>query len=198
MSSCDGKMRDHDYATEGGFTYLWTLMLVALMGVGLVIASEVYSTSVQREKEMELIFIGREFRDAIGRYYETVGIGAQRQYPASLEDLLKDPRFPNAKRHLRRIYVDPMTGKSNWGTVLVNGRIAGIYSLSEKTPIKQGNFEPPEASFRGKTKYSEWRFTYPPELQMTPPAPAMEPNIAARPLMEYRKEDGKSLQGTKP
>lgn len=173
-------------------------MLVALMGVSLAITSEMYLTSVQREKERELIFIGREFRDAIGRYYETVGAGAQRQYPVSLEDLLKDPRFPNARRHLRRIYIDPMTGNGKWGTVLVNGRIAGVYSLSEKTPIKQDNFESAESSFRGKEKYSEWRFTYPPELQLISPAQAPVPNAAAKPLMESIKEDGKGQQGTKP
>jgi hypothetical protein len=150
--------------TQRGFAYMWTLLLVAFMGVALVIASEIYSTTVTRDKERELIFIGREFRAAIARYYESNVAGGQRQYPLSIEDLLKDPRFPNNQRHLRRIYVDPMTGKNEWGTILVKGRIAGIYSLSDKAPMKQDNFEATEASFKGKKKYSEWAFTYPSDL----------------------------------
>lgn len=152
---------------QGGFAYLWTLLLVAFMGVGLVIVSEVYSTSLQRERERELIFIGREFRNAIGRFYESPTSGGQRQYPAALEDLLKDPRFPNGRRYLRRIYIDPMTGEDAWGLIRVNGRIVGVHSLSDKTPIKQDNFDTTEAVFRGKAKYSEWSFTYPPDLLLS-------------------------------
>lgn len=161
MSSCKS------IASERGFSYLWTLFLIAFMSIGLVIASEVYSTGVRRDKERELIFIGREFRNAIGRYYESGSANGQRQYPAALEDLLKDPRFPNTRRYLRRIYTDPMTGKGEWGIVWVKGRIAGIYSLSTQKPIKQDNFEALEAGFRGKEKYSEWTFTYPADLVLT-------------------------------
>jgi type II secretory pathway pseudopilin PulG len=165
-----------------GFAYLWTLLLVAFMGVGLVIAGEVYSTAVQREKERELIFIGREFRQAIARYYESNPAGGQRQYPVSLEELVADPRFPGGKRYLRRIYVDPMIGKSQWGRIMVKGRIAGIYSLSEKRPIKQDNFESTEASFRGKEKYSEWVFTYPPDLMLATPETAISRGDGSNPM----------------
>lgn len=162
-----------------GFAYLWTLLLIALMGVGLVIASEIYSTAVQRDRERQLIFIGREFRNAIARYYESNAGGAQHQYPATLDDLLKDPRFPHAQRHLRRLYIDPMTGKAEWGTVLIKGRIAGIHSLSEKMPIKQDHFEVSEAGFRGKEKYAEWVFTYPSDLLLSQPKNNISPDNRA-------------------
>jgi hypothetical protein len=165
IKACPGKSAQAMW--NQGFAYLWTLMLVALMGVGLVVASEIYSTTLRRDKERELIFIGREFRNAIGRYYESNLTGGQRQYPTSLESLLKDSRFPNARRYLRRIYTDPMTGKNEWGLVLVKGQIMGVHSLSDTAPIKQDNFEAAEATFRGKEKYSEWTFTYPPDLLLT-------------------------------
>ena len=85
-------------------------MLVAFMGVAAVIASDLYATSVRRDKERELIFIGHEFRTAIGRYYNSRA-GGQAVYPLTLDELLKDPRFPSPRRHLRRLYVDPVTGK---------------------------------------------------------------------------------------
>ncbi|MBS1196694.1 MAG: type secretion system protein [Proteobacteria bacterium] len=147
-----------------GFTYLWVLLLVALMGVGLVLAVEIDSTAAQREQEKEMLSIGRQFRRAIGQYHETQIVGGKREYPASLDDLLKDNRFPGMRRHLRKIFVDPMTGKAEWGLVRVGGRIVGVHSLSERTPIKQEGFEPEDMSLRGKQKISEWVFTYPPEL----------------------------------
>jgi len=147
-----------------GFTYLWVLFLVALMGVGLTVAVEIDSVAAQRERERELLAVGRQFRSAIGRYYETQLTGGRREYPASLEDLLRDNRAPGIRRYLRKIFVDPMTGKAEWGFVRAGGRIVGVHSLSEREPIKQEGFEPEDMGFRGKKHVKEWVFTYPPEL----------------------------------
>lgn len=151
-------------ARQGGFTYLWLLLLVAFMGVGLTVAAEIDSTSARRDREKELLAIGRQFQSAIGRYYEVQAAGGRKEYPASLDDLLQDKRVPGIRRHLRKVFVDPMSGKAEWGLVLVGGRIAGVHSLSEATPIKQDNFAPEQAGLRGKQKYSEWLFVYPYDL----------------------------------
>lgn len=147
-----------------GFAYLWLLFTVAAIGLSWSLAAELYVTSVQREKEKQLLAIGRQFRQALGRYYEVQGQGNVNTYPPSLDDLLLDPRSLTPKRHLRKIFVDPMTGKAEWGLFKVGARVAGIYSLSEKMPIKQGGFEADDAAFSGKQKYSEWVFTYPADL----------------------------------
>lgn len=73
-------------------------------------------------------------------------------------------RSPGVQRHLRRIYIDPMTGKSEWGLIRVAGRIVGIHSLSDRKPIKRDHFDAEDAACRNKEKYSEWTFTYPPDL----------------------------------
>ena len=135
---------------EHGFAYLWTLLLVAFMGIGLTVGAEIYSTSVQRDKEKELLFIGRQFRDAIGRYYEGQLQGGARAYPVTLDELLQDTRSPGARRYLRKRFVDPMTGKPEWGLVIVAGRIVGVHSPSEKAPIKLDNFERSEERRVGK------------------------------------------------
>ena len=145
---------------RGGFAYLWTLLLMAFMGVATLIASHAYQIGVQRDQERELLFIGHEFRNALQRYYEF----GQHEYPLELEDLLKEKRVPNVQRYLRRIYRDPLTGKTDWVLVRLNGRIVGLHSLSDKTAIKQGNFEPDDSGFVGKAKYSEWVFVYPVNL----------------------------------
>lgn len=187
-------------AVAAGFAYLWTLMLIAFMGTGLTLASHLYQMSMQREKEAELLFIGRQFRTALARYHASGPANAKDQYPATLEDLLKDPRYPNTVRHLRRLYRDPMTGKSEWGTVMLQGRVVGVHSLSEKKPIKQDNFEASDAQFRSKEKYSEWLFTYPPDLllkddgkatQANPGAPNPAPGVGGG-------MTGKPLDGTAP
>ena len=147
-----------------GYTYLWMLLLVALMGLGLTLAVEIDSVAAQRDREKELLSIGRQFQEAIGRYCGTPLPNGRREYPAGLEDMLKDNRIPGIRRHLRKIFVDPMTGKAEWGLVRVGGRIVGVYSLSERLPIKQDGFEMEQMSFRNKQKYTEWVFSYPPGL----------------------------------
>jgi type II secretory pathway pseudopilin PulG len=149
---------------QTGFTYFWLLLIVALIGLGLSVAAEVDSVATQREKEKELLAVGRQFRTAIGRYYESLMVAGKHQYPTSLEDLLQDNRVPGVRRHLRKIFVDPITGKNEWGLISLNGRIVGVHSLSQKTPIKQNAFEADEERFQARQKYTEWLFTYPPGL----------------------------------
>ncbi|WP_175048169.1 type II secretion system protein [Duganella vulcania] len=150
---------------QRGFAYLWTLMLVAFMGVGLTIAADLYTTAMRRDKERELLFIGHEFRHALEGYNKANGAG---QYPLTLEELLKDPRFPSAKRHLRRLYNDPITGKPDWALVLQQGRIVGIRSTSAQRPIKQDNFDDDDAGLAKKPRYADWLFTYPHDLFTVP------------------------------
>lgn len=157
--------RSNNSRRQGGFAYLWTLMLVAFMGVGLTIAADLYATAMRRDKERELLFIGHEFRHALEAYNKANGAG---QYPLTLEELLKDPRFPNARRHLRRLYNDPITGKPDWALVLQQGRIVGIRSTSTRRPIKQDNFDDDDAGLAKKPRYADWIFAYPYDLFIVP------------------------------
>ena len=137
----------------GGFTYIAVLVLIALVGMGLVLASELWLTAQKREKERELLFTGNQFRRAIEMYSAT---GA---YPKRLEDLLQDPRVPGVRRYLRKIYRDPITGSNEWGLVRSSGDvIIGVYSLSDERPLKQAEFRLVDQDFKGKKKYSEWVF----------------------------------------
>jgi type II secretory pathway pseudopilin PulG len=154
---------------QRGFTYLTILFVVAIMSGGLAMIGEVWHTSAAREKEAELLHIGNEYRKAIERYYLS-GTGV-RQYPKNLADLVKDPRQPGTVRHLRRLYPDPITGNDEWGLVKsADGGFAGVYSLSEAAPLKTAGFAVRDASFEGKTKYSDWQFVF-----SAPAAPAAKP-----------------------
>ena len=111
---------------QSGFTYLMVLFAVAFMGVVLAAAGETWQSVRQREREVELLFVGNAFRQAIGGYYEGTP-GPAKRFPRSLEELLKDPRYLATRRYLRKIYVDPVTGKSEWG--LVKGPDGGIIGV---------------------------------------------------------------------
>jgi type II secretory pathway pseudopilin PulG len=150
-----------------GFTYMAVLFLVAIMAGGLALTGDVWHTATMREKEAELLFVGNQYRKAIQRYYLT---GPQRQYPRSLEDLLKDPRQPATVRYLRKLYPDPITG-NEWVLVKApDGGILGVHSASEEKPFKTGNFKLRDRSFDGVEKYSDWKFIFQP-APVTKPGP---------------------------
>jgi type II secretory pathway pseudopilin PulG len=154
--------------TAGGFTYLTVLFIVAILTTGLALVGEVWHTAAMRDKEADLLFAGNQYRKAIARYYLS---GPQRQYPRSLDDLLKDPRRPGAERYLRKLYPDPLTGKE-WILVKApDGGILGVHSASEEMPFKTARFKARDASFEGAQKYSDWKFIYQPAAA-APKAPA--------------------------
>src|SRR6266850_1917689 len=136
-----GRMRSQ----QDGFAYLTILFIVAIMAGGLAVVGQVWQTAAVREREAELLHIGNEYRKAIERYYLTPpeggGVQPRWQYPKNLTDLIKDPGYGRALRHLRRLYPDPITGNAEWGLVKApDGGIAGVYSLSEDAPLKTGGF----------------------------------------------------------
>jgi type II secretory pathway pseudopilin PulG len=147
-------------AFEQGFTFIGVLILVAIAGVALAGVGQLWSTAAKREKEAQLLFVGDEFRRAIGSYYE--GSPGVKQFPQRLEDLLEDERLPVIRRHLRKIYVDPMTGKAEWGLVKYGERIIGVYSVSKDKPLKAANFKPEDDAFKAAGAYADWQFTYQP------------------------------------
>lgn len=145
-----------------GFTLIGVLILCAFMGAGLLAYGELASNAAQREKERELLFVGNQFREAIGAYYERTP-GAVKRFPARLSDLLEDRRHPVPQRHLRRIYADPMTGNAQWGLIEApEGGIMGVYSLSEAQPIKTGAFAARDRMFAEASRYADWQFAYTP------------------------------------
>ncbi len=144
---------------HSGFTYIGVLMLVAVSGIGLAGVGIVWHQDAQREREKELLFIGEEFRHAIGSYYESTP-DSVKQYPKKLEDLLLDNRFPVTKRHLRKVYTDPFSSDADWGLMMQQDQIVGVYSLSELVPIKTTGFLPQYEAFGSAKKYSEWKFIY--------------------------------------
>jgi type II secretory pathway pseudopilin PulG len=155
-----------------GFTYLTALFMIAIMSAGLALVGEMWETTARREREAELLYVGNQYRLAIQRYY----LSGPQQYPRTFQDLLKDPRIPAPRRHLRQLYRDPVTGSNEWAIVKgPDGGIMGVYSKSEEAPLKVTNFRLRDRDFENAKKYADWKFVFVPTAlgqQQRPGAPA--------------------------
>jgi hypothetical protein len=113
--------------------------------------------SDQRDKELQLLFIGDQFRMAIARYY-----AFGHQYPRSLQDLLEDKRYPVARRYLRQLYRDPLTNDTDWTLIPdpMNVGVMGVASKSKLAPVKRAGFSAIEVGFADSDCYCAWQFLY--------------------------------------
>jgi hypothetical protein len=135
------------------------LVAVAVVGAGSAFSVSIGTSLARREAERQLLDAGLAFQVALRSY---AGPGATRGGPASLDDLLKDPRAPGLRRHLRRIPHDPLTGRAEWGVVRdAQGGIVGVYSLASTRPIQQDNFPAVLQGFEGADAYRQWVFGLP-------------------------------------
>jgi type II secretory pathway pseudopilin PulG len=145
-----------------GFAYLLLLIAVAVIGLAATASVSLGAQMARRDAERQLLAIGLEFQNAL-RSYAGVAPGSTianaARGPRTLEELLKDPRTPAIRRHLRQHYDDPLTGKAEWGLVVDSGGfIVGIYSLAEGRPIRQEGFEPTQSGFDNASSYRQWVF----------------------------------------
>lgn len=164
---------------QRGFTYIALLFSVAIISAVLGATAVVWHTQVQRDKEQDLLFIGHAYRDAIAEYYERTP-GNAKQYPKKLEDLLEDKRQARLTRYLRKLYRDPITGSKEWGIVAGPGEtIAGVYSLSTKSPIKSAKFDEFDREFVGASSYVDWKF-----LPLQPPVQTSPTGAPTKPGAE--------------
>lgn len=150
---------------QNGFAYILLLVSIAVIGIVASSSLSVGALVSRRDAEQNLLTVGMEFEQALRSYAGIPGKAINvpiARGPRTLEELLKDPRSPAVKRHLRQIYADPLTGKAEWGLVKdPAGFIVGVYSLAEGTPIKRTGFDGVQTHFEEATSYSGWAFGLP-------------------------------------
>jgi general secretion pathway protein G len=110
---------------QSGYTLAELVMVAAVMVALASVTLPVVKFTAKRTKEMELRAALREMRSAIDEYkrYSDMGLipvdlGTE-GYPAELEVLVEGVELVGQidKKHkfLRRLPIDPMTGKDEWG-----------------------------------------------------------------------------------
>jgi type II secretory pathway pseudopilin PulG len=105
-----------------GYTLLALLVAITIMGIGLLVAIPVWQTQIQREKEVELIFRGHQYVEAI-RIYQMLYPGS---FPKTLEELLEE-------KCIRKLFPDPMTKDGEWNLILP---YQGVSTKKGTTPQK--------------------------------------------------------------
>ena len=143
-----------------GFSLIELIIAVTILGILAGAAVPIARVRVRRDKERELRRDLWEMRDAIDRYKDAADRGAFQTkvgtdyYPPDLETLVNGVDVQGKKvRFLRRIPVDPMTGKAEWGlrsdqdepdsTSWGGQNVFDVYSNSQGTAMDG-------------TKYADW------------------------------------------
>ena len=143
-----------------GFTLIELIVATAIMVILVSMAVPVTSFAIKRERERELRYDLWMMRDAIDRYKDAadraafqIKLGSE-GYPPDLETLVNGVDSNGKKlKFLRRIPIDPMTGKPEWGLHSMQDdptsdswggeSVFDVYTKSEATALDG-------------TKYKDW------------------------------------------
>jgi len=150
-------------SANAGMTLLELIIACAILMILSSAALPIAKYTIVRQKEAELRRDLREMKDAVDRYKDAadrnqirVEIGSE-GYPPDLETLVKGVQLGASSdrkiRFLRKIPVDPMTGRAEWGLRAVQDdpdstswggkNVFDVYSKSTSTALDG-------------TKYSDW------------------------------------------
>jgi general secretion pathway protein G len=145
---------------QSGLTLVELIVTVAILAILASAAVPLASFRVKREKERELRYDLWQMRDAIDHYKDAADRHAfitkvdSQNYPPDLDTLVKGVDAQGKKlKFLRRIPVDPMTGKAEWTMRSMqddaNSDSWGGQNLFDVASKSQGK------ALDG-TKYSDW------------------------------------------
>jgi len=145
---------------ERGLTLIELIVTVFILAILASAAIPVARFQIKRQKERELRYDLWMMRDAIDKYKDAADRGAfqtkvdSQNYPPDLDTLVNGVEVQSKKvKFLRRIPIDPMTGKAEWGmrsmkddpdsTSFSGDSVFDVYSKSDGTALDG-------------TKYSTW------------------------------------------
>jgi hypothetical protein len=113
---------------QGGFAMLLVFVMAAAVAIMLYRELPRVAFEAQRNKEQLLIERGEQYSRAIQLY-----VRKWKKYPATIDDL----ESTNQVRFLRKRYIDPMSGKSEWRLIKVGPGGVFLDSLVHKPPSLQ-------------------------------------------------------------
>ncbi len=134
------------------------MAVVAVVGIGLAAIGPMWSDAARREREQELLRVGELYAQAI-EAYRAQSPGSLKRYPPELDSLTLDTRFVGTRRHIRKLYADPLQPNRPWGLVrAADGGIQGVYSLDERQPLLRSGLSLGTTQLTPAQRYSDWKF----------------------------------------
>lgn len=112
--------------SQSGYALVMVMFFLALLILSMAAAAPTVLSSIQREKEAEMVWRGKQYTRGIRMYYMKMN-----RFPTSLDDLTK-PK--TGIRFMRQAYKDPMNQvDGSWRLIYVgpNGQLIG--SVSNRT-----------------------------------------------------------------
>jgi general secretion pathway protein G len=145
---------------ERGLTLVELIVTVAILAILAAGAAPIARFKVKRDKERELKYDLWTMRDAIDKYKDAADKGAfqtkvdSQNYPPDLETLVNGVDVQGKKvKFLRRIPVDPMTGKQDWGMrSMQDDPTSDSYGGQSVFDV----FSKSQGTALDGTKYSDW------------------------------------------
>ena len=155
------KRQDSHILSESGMTLLELIIAASILLILASAALPVFRFTVVRQKESELRRDLREMRNAIDRYKDyadrnQIRVAVESEgYPPDLETLVKGVQLgagdTSKVRFLRRIPIDPMTGRAEWGLRSVQDDpdstswggqdVFDVYSKSQATALDGSRYQ---------------------------------------------------------
>jgi hypothetical protein len=143
---------------QRGFVMALTLLLLMVVTSVMLLMARRWELEEKSVRERDLYWMGGQFAAALGSYALATPAGMS-PAPRELADLLRDDRGPALRQHLRRLYVDPMTGRTDWAVVRApDGAIVGVHSRSRGRPLARDGLWPVDPAFVAARHYSDWVF----------------------------------------
>jgi type II secretory pathway pseudopilin PulG len=143
---------------QRGFTYVAVLAILALLGIALAAVGTRWADRVQREREQELLRVGKLYAQAILAYHRG-SPGSDKTWPKTIQDLELDPRMLGTVRYLRAPYTDPMVPGQPLALVrAADDTIHGVYSTSTAAPFREGTIDLSVVVLAPAQRYSDWQF----------------------------------------
>ena len=144
---------------QRGFTFVELMVVTAIVLILASVAVPMAQVTVQRQREAELNYALREMRTAIDKFKDAADQGlippteldpGNEGYPKDLDTLVEGVSVANDAsgrklKFLRRVPLDPMTRKAEWGKRSYQDRpdtsswggqnVFDVYSISEGTGL---------------------------------------------------------------
>ncbi|MCU0868416.1 MAG: hypothetical protein MUF30_02280 [Burkholderiales bacterium] len=144
---------------ERGFTLSLVLMVAFVAAVLAAAAAKLWSAQTRADRERELVWVGRQYQRGVASFAGAVPPDGVSRGPQRLDELVDDRRFTPPRRHLRRLYRDPFTGRADWIEIRgADGAIVGVRSRATATPRPADGLWPDTRVFGPAKSVGDWAF----------------------------------------